>query len=56
MIASACLAARLPPSAFGVEPEDVPLIGLEMLDMLLEQSRKAKGEEMLARLRERTRG
>lgn len=56
MIASACIAAQLPPSAFGIDPEDVHLVAGEIVDLLQERAQKAQGEATLARLKERTRG
>lgn len=53
MMASACLAAQLPPQAFGVEPEDVPAVAAEMMELLQEQMRQAKADEMLAKLKAR---
>lgn len=51
MIASACLAAQLPSSAFGItDPTDVALVGEEILELLREQSRKAEMERMTAKL------
>jgi hypothetical protein len=50
MIASACIAASLPPSAFGVDPEDVPVVAEEMLELLREQSRKAEMERAQQKL------
>lgn len=45
MIASACVAAQLPPSAFGVvDPVDVAVVAEEILEQLREQSRKAQME------------
>lgn len=51
MIASACIAAQLPPSAFGIiDPADVGVVAEEMLELLREQSRKAEMERMTAKL------
>jgi hypothetical protein len=50
MIASACIASQLPPEAFGIDAEDVPLIAEEMLELLHEQSRRAEMERAQQKL------
>ena len=52
MMASACLASRLPPQAFGID--DVTsriMIGEAMLDLLTKHGRKARSAELLQRLK-----
>lgn len=45
MIASACIGAQLPPSAFGIEhPADVQVVAEEILDLLREESRRQQNE------------
>jgi hypothetical protein len=50
MIASACLAAQLPPTAFGVDPEDVPTIAEEIIALLREHEAKERERALLAKL------
>jgi hypothetical protein len=51
MVASACIAAQLPPSAFGVDEADTVMVGMEIIAQLQRQADDAKAEEMAARLR-----
>lgn len=53
MIAAACIAAHLPPTAFGVDERDVPLVGVEILHLLKEQADRQHAEAMKAKLRSR---
>lgn len=53
MIAAACIAAHIPPQAFGVDDVDVAVIGEEIVAELQEQARKGKEQEMLERARRR---
>lgn len=50
-MASACLLARLPPSAFGVtDPAEIALIGNQMIELLQEEASKAEMRRQLAKL------
>jgi hypothetical protein len=51
MIASACLAGQLPPSAFGVvDPVDVQVVAAEILDLLHEESDRQRIEQAKRKL------
>lgn len=51
MIAAACLASKLPPTAFGVDLEDVPAVADQMLFLLQKEGERTRAEALKAKLR-----